>query len=211
MFSLRFRHFPWLAGAGVLLLAGIALAATVQRLDFAGLTHLSTHIVTGRIVSSTPAWTADGGAVVTLHELAVAGAWKGAVSGDSLTVRTPGGTIGDYTMELDGSPALSVGDTVLLFLERNDDGTFGVISLAQGSFRVGAAPDGSFLVTRDPAAAQLLVADTDGAGKVTPLRETLASVRTRVDAALTAERDGANTEPVVDAVPLNDVVEGGGK
>jgi hypothetical protein len=200
----------WLGGVGVLLLAGAVFAATVQRLDFAGLTHLSSHVVTGRVLSSTAAWTPDGGAVVTLHELSVSSTWKGQLDGTAITVRTPGGRMGEYTMQMPGAPELLPGSTVLLFLEKNDDGTFGVISLAQGSFRVEAAPDGSFVVSRDPAAAHLVAVDRTGPGKLADVVETLDSVRATVDKAVAAEKAGL-PEPELDAVPLNDVAEGGGK
>lgn len=39
-----------------------------------------------------------------------------------LTVRVPGGTVGDVTEEVDGAPRFSVGDKVMLFL--NDRGEF---------------------------------------------------------------------------------------
>lgn len=208
--SRLYRPLGWLGGAVALLLAGVALAATVQRLDFAGLTHLSTHVVTGRVLSGAPAWTPDGGAVVTLHQLEVAGTWKGELDATTIGVRTPGGRMGDYVMELPGAPELKAGDDVLLFLERNADGTFGVISLAQGSFRVGAAPDGSFVVTRDPGAAHLVAVGRDGSGQLAALQETLASVRAQVDAALAAERAGLPAEPEIETVPLHDVVVEGG-
>jgi len=212
MLSRLRRPMGWLGGAVALLFAGVALAATVQRLDFAGLTHLSTHVVTGRVLSGAPAWTPDGGAVVTLHQLEVAGTWKGELTATTIAVRTPGGRMGDYVMELPGAPELKSGDDVLLFLERNPDGTFGVISLAQGSFRVGAAPDGSFVVTRDPGAAHLVAVGRDGSGKLAELKATLASVRAQVDAALAAERAGLPAEPEIATVPLHDVVvEGGAK
>jgi len=209
----RFRRpLPWLGGAAALLTLGVALAATVQRLDFAGLTHLSTHIVAGKVLSDTPAWTPDGGAVVTLHQMSVATTWKGELQASTITVRTPGGRMGDYVMEMAGAPELKTGDDVLLFLERNEDGSFGVISLAQGSFRVGAAPDGSFVVTRDPGAAQLVAVDRNGSAKLAAVTETLVSVRAQVDAALAAERAGLPAEPEIETVPLHDVAaEGGGR
>jgi hypothetical protein len=205
------RPLTLTGGAAALLLAGVAVAGTVMRLDFAGLTHLSTHVVTGRVLSSAPAWTPDGGAVVTLHELAVAGAWKGEVATELITVRTPGGRMGDYVMEMAGAPQLHAGDHVLLFLERNDDGSFGVVSLAQGSWRVTQAADGSFVVTRDPGAAQLVTVGPAGTAPPAEVVDTLASVRAQVDAALVAERKGLPAEPEIEAVPLDDVAEGGGK
>jgi hypothetical protein len=203
------RISGWQGAAAVLVLAGAALAATVQRLDFAGLTHLSTHVVTGRVLSSAPQWTADGAAVVTLHQIAVAAAWKGE-AGDTLAVRTPGGRMGDYVMIMPGAPELQDGDTVLLFLERNDAGSFDVVSLAQGSFRVATAPDGTFVVTRDAGAQHLVAPAADGLAGLAQVQDTLASVRAQVDAALAAERAGL-VEAQEQVVPLDDVVQGGGK
>ena len=209
LFARPGRQAGWRGAAVVLVLAGAAFAATVQRLDFAGLTHLSTHVVTGRVLSSAPQWTPDGLAVVTLHQVSVASAWKGEV-GDTLSVRTPGGRMGDYVMTMPGAPELQAGDTVLLFLERNDQGSFDVVSLAQGSFRVGAAPDGTFVVTRDTGARQLVAPSADGLTGLGAVQDTLASVRAQVAAALAAERAGL-PEPQEQVVPLDDVVQGGGK
>jgi hypothetical protein len=203
------RAAGWRGAAVVLVLAGAALAATVQRLDFAGLTHLSSHVVTGRVLSGTPQWTPDGAAVVTLHELSVASAWKGE-AGATLFVRTPGGRMGDYVMSMPGAPELQPGDTVLLFLERNDAGSFDVVSLAQGSFRIATAPDGSFVVTRDSGARHLVAPAADGLAALGDVQDTLAAVRGQVDAALAAERAGL-VEPEEQVVPLDDVVQGGGK
>jgi len=126
-------------------------------------------------------------------------------------VRTPGGRLPDFAMEMPGAPELQVGGTVLLFLEQNPDGTYGVISLAQGSWRVEAAADGSLFVTRDPGAAHLVAPEV---GVLTPLGEhvqSFGSVREAVRAALDAERAGLPLEPQEHAVPLHDVVEGGGR
>ena len=175
------RKLGWCAAAGVAL-AGLAYATTVVRLDFAGLTRLSTHVVAGTVAGSTTARTPDGGAIVTLTSVDVAAQWKGQTGAATITVRTPGGRIGDEVMELSGSPELRAGDTVLLFLELNPDATYGVISLAQGSFRVTTERDGSFWVERDPAAAELLVAGSPD-GKVDAVKVPLWSARADVEAA----------------------------
>ena len=197
------RKLGWCAAAGVAL-AGLAYATTVVRLDFAGLTRLSTHVVAGTVGASTTARTPDGGAIVTLTSVDVAAQWKGQTGAATITVRTPGGRIGDEVMELSGSPELRAGDTVLLFLEHNPDGTYGVISLAQGSFRVVAENDGSFWVERDPAAQDLCVAGAPD-GKVEAVKVPLWSARAEIDAA----RDLPAPDP--DALPagvqLVDLVE----
>ena len=192
------RKFGWCAAAGVAL-AGLAFATTVQRLDFAGLTRLSSNVVAGTVQAATTARTSDGGAIVTLTGVSVVAQWKGETGAASITVRTPGGRVGDEVMELSGSPELVPGSTVLLFLERNPDGTYGVISLAQGSFRVTTERDGSFWVERDPAAAELLVAGA-GDGKVDAVKLPLWSARAQVDAA----RDQGLPDP--DALPAGTVV-----
>jgi hypothetical protein len=204
------RKLGWSAAAGVVL-AGLAFATTVQRLDFAGLTRLSTHVVAGTIEGSSTARTPDGGAIVTLSTLRVVAQWKGDAAAATLSVRTPGGRLGDEVMELSGSPELRPGDTVLLFLERNPDGTFGVISLAQGSFRVTVESDGSFWVERDPAAQDLCVAGGPD-GKLEAVKSPLWAVRAQVDAARNLPApDPDALPPGTQVFDLVEVVKGGAR
>jgi hypothetical protein len=114
-------------------------------------------------------------------------------------------------MELSGSPELQSGGTVLLFLERNPDGTYGVISLAQGSFRVTTEHDGSFWIERDPAAQDLCVAGGPD-GQVEAVKAPIWAVRAEVDAAkVLPAPDPDALPPGTQVVDLVEVVKGGGR
>ncbi|MGH7151419.1 MAG: hypothetical protein ACREIU_12015 [Planctomycetota bacterium] len=202
-----------LAGAaGTLLLSGAAAATTVQKLDVAGLTRLATDVVVGRVAGAESATTPDGGLIVTSTSVTVAAHWKGSTESASLVVRTPGGRIGNFAMEVPGSPSLRQGDTVLLFLERNPDGTFGVISLAQGSFRVLAGPRGTLFVERDPEARHLVAVEGRAAGPVEALKGSLLAVQAEVEKGKRARpsEEGAVEEGEM-IVPLLETREGGGR
>lgn len=197
------------SGAAALALAGAAAATTVQKLDFAGLTRLATHVLVGRVQGADVAWTSDGGAIVTLTTVEVASQWKGSPGAPTITVRTPGGEIGGYRMEIPGSPGFRAGETVLLFLERNADGTYGVVSLAQGSFRVLAEADRHLRVERDPNARHLIAVSGRTIGPVAPVSVPLFAVQADVERAIRATSPAAEADEVV--VPLSDVERGGGR
>lgn len=185
----------------------VASATTVQKLDFKGLTALSTHVVRGTIGSSGFAYTPDGGLIVTLTTVNVTELWKGEHADPTLTVRTPGGAIDRVVIEVPGTPVLKLGEDVLLFLEKNQDGTFGVISFAQGSFKVGRDPADRVLVTRDAGAAHLVATDGRESGVIASGIWELGAVKADVDAALAASAalEDAAAEADANAVPLHDV------
>ncbi|MCI0588371.1 MAG: hypothetical protein L0323_16190 [Planctomycetes bacterium] len=209
----RARGFRLLSGAaGAFLLAGAAAATTVQKLDVAGLTRLATNVVVGRVEGAEQATTPDGGLIVTSTSVTVAAHWKGTTDSASLVVQTPGGRIGNFAMEVPGSPSLRQGDTVLLFLERNPDGTFGVISLAQGSFRVIAGPRGTLFVERDPEARHLIAVEGRASGPVEAVKGSLVAIQADVEKGKRAKpaEEGAVEEGET-IVPLVEMGNGGGR
>ncbi|HET6202665.1 MAG TPA: hypothetical protein VFI25_07670 [Planctomycetota bacterium] len=206
------RARPLAAVSAAILVAGAAAATTVQKLDFAGLTRHATHVVVGKVGAGEAAFTPDGGAVMTSTQLTVAGEWKGSTGSKSIVVRTPGGKVGDFVMEVAGSPNLRPGDTALLFLERNPDGTYGVISLAQGSFRVLSGPDGTLLVERDPEAKHLIAVGGRSPGRVEVVRAPFLAVQTEVERAARAKPpEEGEAEESETIVPVSDVKAGGGR
>lgn len=64
----------------------------------------------------------------------------------SLTVRTPGGVVGEIGQALEGSPALSPNVPVVLFLTAPRSGARAVLSLAAGVMPVSATPGGAVVV-----------------------------------------------------------------
>ncbi|HEX2225473.1 MAG TPA: hypothetical protein VHN15_14825, partial [Thermoanaerobaculia bacterium] len=73
---------------------------------------------------------------VTEYEVQVERVLKGRVSSDLVVVRVPGGVRPDgMALKIWGSPELAVGDRALLFLVPRQDGSYGILHLAMGSFR----------------------------------------------------------------------------
>jgi hypothetical protein len=71
-------------------------------------------------------------------------------AGSSLTVRVPGGQRpGGMGLKIWGAPALRVGESALLFLVPNADGSFHILHLMLGAFHVESAGDGRRLAVRD--------------------------------------------------------------
>lgn len=205
------RRWPLLAAVALaVLLAGTAAASTVRKLDFGGLTRLSTNVVVGRVGGAESTWTKDGAVIVTLTTVEVAAEWKGSTGAPAIVVRTPGGQVGDYRIEISGTPSLPTGETVLLFLEKNPDGSFGVVSFAQGSYRVLAGTDGSLRVASDPNAKHLRAVSEGGIATVAPVAAPLAAVQLEIEKALRPATE-APAEEDENVVPLVGVERGGGR
>lgn len=77
--------------------------------------------------------------------------WKGVLTPRELVLKQPGGRTPDAHVQIDGSPEFTVGERVLLFLTRNQDGTPRVAHLSQGKFAVFTDQDtGRAFAYRDP-------------------------------------------------------------
>ncbi len=93
------------------------------------------------------------GRIYTDTTLEVQETWKGDAA-DEVTVRLPGGRIGDTVTRVHGMPGFQTGERVVAFLrERYDDDDsirFSVTGLRQGKFHVALGPDTSteFVVPR---------------------------------------------------------------
>ena len=157
----------WIAGVVCLAflalgLAGPARGTVVEQLDFKGLEEYADVVVLGEVVGTHSEWSADGKTIVTLTRIWVQRKLKGDAGLRDITVQVLGGAVGAQMVQVPGAPSFQVGERVLLFLERRPDGTYGVVSLAQGSFKVHKDPaTGRDVVRRDPKARHLPIPDRD--------------------------------------------------
>lgn len=129
-----------------LLAVPLAGATVYAPFDEATLTALSTAIVTGTVTSD--AAVVRHGRIVTETTVAVEQILKGAVTGPSITVTTPGGRVGDETLVVHGMPRFTVGDWVLLYVQRGRRGQLRPTGFALGAYRLETAPDGSIVGVR---------------------------------------------------------------
>ncbi len=102
----------------------------------ADLTRASDVILTGTVARIRSVVTADGESVRTFVTVNVADVLKGRVRRRAVTIREPGGQVGALRQWIHGAAEFTVGERVLLFLQRRGDGTLGTTSLGLGKYRI---------------------------------------------------------------------------
>lgn len=117
------------------LLAASAFATTLIAMDVPALTRGSDLVVRGTVVRVEPRWTSDGRRIMTDSEILVSEVLKGNVTGKTVVVMQPGGVIGDVGQLVHGVAKFSLGDEVVVFLEKRGERAT-VVGLAQGRFLV---------------------------------------------------------------------------
>ena len=115
-----------IAGASTL-----AFGSTFLKVDIPTLRKMSEAVVKARVVEVRSSWNAEGSAIFTYATLEVKGRLTGQAE-DQLVVRIPGGTVGNFTSIMEGAPELTVGDDVVAFIARWDDGAPMIAGYAQG-------------------------------------------------------------------------------
>ena len=123
----------------------ILLAATLRGpADVATLTRASDAVVHARVVHSSSAWGAGGpasGVIYTRVTLAPIEWWKGGAL-PAVTVRVPGGAVGEIDQTVQGVARFAEGEEVVVFLRRLAPGLFDVERWALGKFAVHAPARG---------------------------------------------------------------------
>jgi hypothetical protein len=61
----------------------------------------------------------------------------------------PGGRINHTEVRIEGVPAFSTGEEIILFVEKTSAGDYGVTSWAQGTFRIHRDPSGEARLSQD--------------------------------------------------------------
>jgi hypothetical protein len=148
------RRFLW-----ILFLFGIAMVAlfatvmrgtTLVRLSFHELVHQASAVARLRCISTQALW--DHGEIWTETHFEVVEQQKGSPSA-IITVRTVGGSVGNFHSHVDGVPTFRPGEEVYLFLWGHEGEPYRVLGWTQGTFRiVRDARTGQEQVTQDSAA-----------------------------------------------------------
>ena len=124
-------------------------ASTVLRLDLESLVANSEQIVLGDVVDRTSF--EREGRIFTDIEVEVVENWKGTAHEETVTIRHPGGRVGDVTTRVHGLPEFKLKERIVVFLETTPKlDAFTVTGLRQGKFHVATGPDGytEFVVPR---------------------------------------------------------------
>jgi hypothetical protein len=103
-------------------------------LELDGLIDGSDAIARVRVDAVQSRWTDDGARIVTEVKLVVLDGWKQA-SSESLTLVLPGGVVGKVGQRVEGTPRLSPGEELVVFLEARGD-RFVLTGFSQGVFDV---------------------------------------------------------------------------
>ena len=97
-------------------------ASQFVQLPFDQIARESQYIVRGTVENTWTAWDDAHEVIFTYATVRVSRYFGDATGPDTLTVREVGGTVGDYTEEAIGFPAIRQGENVVLFLSPWDDG-----------------------------------------------------------------------------------------
>jgi hypothetical protein len=122
---------------GAILVAGISLtaASTFLKVDIPTLKKMSESVVHAKVLDIQSAWNDERSAIFTYVTLEVKGRLLGNAQ-DKLVVRVPGGTVGDFTSEMEGAPQFHKGDHIVAFIARWHDGVPMVAGYAKGLSKV---------------------------------------------------------------------------
>ena len=125
-----------LLAAAALLAALPAAAATARVASVEELARASDLVVRGEVLRQRSRLGADGSRIYTFVEIRVAQSWRGQAPA-VVTVRVPGGVVGDRGQRVDGAAAFADGDEVVVFLAPAGR-VHQVTGMAQGKFAVRA-------------------------------------------------------------------------
>lgn len=121
------------AAAAVFLAAGVASATVIADPSIEHLAALATAVVRGEVLGSEVVEAR--GSLETLTRVRVAEGLKGALlPGAVVTVRQPGGALGNRRVAVEGAARLADGEQALLFLQPDGAGRYVLTSLAAAKF-----------------------------------------------------------------------------
>jgi hypothetical protein len=138
--SRRWSSVLLLVALSALVLAPVAHATTLKRLDLNALVQRAEVVVRGEVKEVTTLL--ERGKVFTTVVVKVDKVLKGQ-PGEAVTLRLIGGRHGDLVTLVHGQPQFKQGEQVVLFLERSrPERPFMVVGMAQGKFTVTTDKDG---------------------------------------------------------------------
>ena len=116
-------------------------ATTLVRLSFPRMAAESERVLVGTVVALEPMRDPSGVFIHTNVRIAVERHLRGQGPGE-IVVRTPGGQLGGQAVVAQGAPSFTVGEKVLVFLTRWEDGALKITGYVQGKSTVTTGADG---------------------------------------------------------------------
>jgi hypothetical protein len=117
----------------------------VEEMGLLQLVRAADLIVTGSVQQISSQWNADRSQIQTDVRVSVEKCVKGTSRPSEVTVRLPGGQVGDIVQDSSGNPDFQVGEEVLVFLQSGEEGTVRVVGGFQGKLLL----SGQRVVERD--------------------------------------------------------------
>ena len=136
------RNFVLLIAATV---SGL-LGTTLEQLSFDDMLSKSTSIVRGKIGEGRGEMI--GRMVYTRYSVQVSETFKGPAAAN-IDIMVPGGSANGLTQSIGGSPKLTSGSEMVLFLWRSPKNINLVIGMSQGAFDITITADGELLMVRN--------------------------------------------------------------
>lgn len=165
--------------------AAAARATTVIPMSVEELTQAASHIVEAQAVSSRSAWNQQHTLIYTFTTFQVTRALKGAAA-KTITIKQLGGSAEGYTQKVAGVHHAQAGEAALLFLRASaaGDGTYAIVGLVQGNFRMFRAGDGRIMVTNGISGAQAVERGTGRVAEFAGQPMTVSEAEARIQRAL---------------------------
>jgi hypothetical protein len=148
-FKFRVSSFKWAVLISVFLACTVAvLATTVIPMSVEELTRSASEVVEARALNSRSAWNPQHTLIYTYTTFQVTLALKG-VAAQTMTVKQLGGSAEGYTQKVAGVHHAQAGEDALLFLRPSvaGDGTYVIVGMVQGNFRMFHASSGQTMVS----------------------------------------------------------------
>jgi len=168
--------------AAVLLCGGAAMATTVIPMSLEELARSASRIVEAEAVSSRSAWNPQHTLIYTYTTFRVTRALKGDTA-QTMIVKQLGGSAEGYTQKVSGVHHAQAGEQALLFLRASaaGDGTYAIVGLLQGHFRMFRARNGETMVSNGISGAESLEGGSGAVREFTgsPMRLGAAEARIR--------------------------------
>lgn len=132
-----------------LCLASVTLATTLRRMDLSEMVAVADRVVHARVVGNRVYWE-EPGQILTDTTFEVLSDAKGSGPG-TLTLTQLGGRIDPVELVVEGTPAFTPSEEVVLFTEPIPDGRRVIVGLSQGVMRVHLDPETGEKIVRGEA------------------------------------------------------------
>ena len=121
-----------------------AEASVVEGLGLEELVGQADEVALAEVLSKESFW--KGRTIMTRYRLRVSEALKGqCASGDEVLIETPGGSVGDVGLAIEGVPSFEVGGRALVFLRGRAEHVLRTVGMAQGVMHVRSEGTRSFV------------------------------------------------------------------